>query len=164
MHFRIFMCHPPGLPGLAPTRTSPGRCPSPDLARQLASALGVQLTRAEKDALDLLAAWPRCSREQLAGLMGGVTLRRVNQALRPLRERDLVQEDESRLMLTDRGLTCLALTLDRWTAQPAVSDPRVYAGSALRAQASQPRHHGGVINFTASLTAKLDFTQNLGKV
>ena len=57
----------------------------PDPARQLASAPAVQLSRAEKDALDLLAAWPRCNREQLAGLMGGVTLRRVNQALRPLR-------------------------------------------------------------------------------
>jgi len=135
----------------------------PDPAEQLASALAVQLSRAEKDALDLLAAWPLCSREQLAGLMGGVTLRRVNQALRPLREHQLVQEDESRLMLTDRGLTCLArrdraavgLTLDRWTAQPAVSDPRVYAGSALRALVSQPRHHGGVINFAASLTAEV---------
>ena len=125
--------------------------------------LAIQLTRAEKDALDLLAAWPLCSREQLAGLMGGVTLRRVNQALRPLRERDLVQEEDSRLMLTDRGLTCLArrdraavgLTLDRWTAQPAVSNPKVYAGTALRALASQRRHHGGVVNFAASLTAEV---------
>jgi len=135
----------------------------PEPAQQLASCLAIQLTRAEKDVLDLLAAWPRCSREQLAGLMGGVTLRRVNQALRPLREHELVQEDASRLMLTDRGLTCLArrdraavgLTLDRWTAQPAVSGPKVYAGTALRALASQPRHHGGVIDFAASLTAEV---------
>ena len=76
----------------------------PEPAEQMASALAVQLTRAEKDVLDLLAAWPLCSREQLAGLMGGVTLRRVNQALRPLRQHDLVQEEDSRLMLTDRGL------------------------------------------------------------
>ena len=47
-------------------------------------AISVQLTRAEKDTLDLLAAWPLCTREQLAGLMGGVTLRRVNQVLRSL--------------------------------------------------------------------------------
>jgi len=135
----------------------------PQPAEQMTSALAVQLSKAEKDALDLLAAWPLCSREQLAGLMGGVTLRRVNQALRPLRENELVQEDESRLMLTDRGLTCLArrdraavgLTLDRWTAQPAVSNPKVYAGSALRALASQPRHHGGVVNFAAALTAEV---------
>ena len=135
----------------------------PEPAEQLASALAIQLSKAEKDVLDLLAAWPLCSREQLARLVGGVTLRRVNQALRPLRERDLVQEDASRLMLTDRGLTWLArrdraavgLTLDRWTAQPAVSNPKVYAGTALRALASQPRHHGGVGNLAASLTAEV---------
>ena len=51
----------------------------PEPTEQLTSTLPVQLTRAEKDALDLLAAWPLCTREQLAGLMGGVTLRRVNQ-------------------------------------------------------------------------------------
>ena len=51
----------------------------PEPAEQLKPTLPVQLTRAEKDALDLLAAWPLCTREQLAGLMGGVTLRRVNQ-------------------------------------------------------------------------------------
>ena len=138
------------------------RASMPEPARQLASALAVQLTRAEKDALDLLAAWPRCTREQLAGLMGGVSPRRVNQVLRSLREHDLVQEDQSRLMLTDRGLTCLArrdraavgLTLDRWTAQPAISNPRVYAGTALRALTSQIRHHEGVTNFAAALTAE----------
>ena len=48
----------------------------PEPTEQLTSSLSVQLTRAEKDALDLLAAWPLCTREQLAGLMGGVTLRR----------------------------------------------------------------------------------------
>ena len=135
----------------------------PDPARQLATALATQLTRAEKDALDLLSAWPLCTREQLAGLMGGVTLRRVNQVLRALREHELLQEDKSRLMLTDRGLTSLArrdraavgLTLDRWTAQPAVSDPQVYAGSALRAMAAQPRHHDGVTGFAASLAAEV---------
>ena len=95
--------------------------------------------------------------------MGGVTPRRVNQVLRALRDQDLVQEDDSRLMLTDRGLTCLArrdraavgLTLDRWTAQPAASDPSVYAGTALRALASQTRHHDGVTGFAASLTAEV---------
>ena len=139
------------------------RAAMPEPAQQLASALAIQLSRAEKDVLDLLAAWPLCSREQLAGLMGGVTLRRVNQVLRPLRERELAQEDDSRLMLTDRGLTCLArrdraavgLTLDRWTAQPAISDPKVYAGTALRALASQPHHHSGVTDFAASLTAEV---------
>ena len=135
----------------------------PEPAQQLALALATQLTRAEKDVLDLLAAWPLCIREQLAGLMGGVTLRRVNQALRSLRQHELVQEDESLLMLTDQGLTCLArrdraavgLTLDRWTAQPALSNPQVYAGTALRALASQMRHHSGVTGFAAALSAEV---------
>ena len=135
----------------------------PQPAQQLASALATQLTRAEKDVLDLLAAWPRCTREQLAGLMGGVTPRRVNQVLRSLRQHELVQEDDSLLMLSDRGLTYLArrdraavgLILDRWTAQPAVSDPSVYAGTALRAMASQPSHHSGVTGFAASLSAEV---------
>ena len=50
----------------------------PEPTDQLSTALSVQLTRADKDALDLLAAWPLCTSEQLAGLMRGVTLRRVN--------------------------------------------------------------------------------------
>lgn len=140
----------------------------PEPARQLTSSLALQLTRAEKDALDLLCAWPLCTREQLAGLMGGVTLRRVNQVLRSLRQHDLVREDDSRLMLTDRGLTCLArrdraavgLILDRWTPQPAVANPQVYAGSALRALASQMRHHCGVTDFAAGLSAEVARSQD----
>ena len=104
----------------------------PEPAQQLASALATQLTRAEKEALDLLGAWPLCIREQLAGLMGGVTPRRVKQVLRSLRQHELAREDDSLFMLTDQGLTYLArrdraavgLTLDRWTAQPSYSTPR----------------------------------------
>ncbi len=140
----------------------------PEPAQQLASSLAVQLTRAEKDALDLLCAWPLCTRQQLAGLMGGVTLRRVNQVLRSLRQHDLVREDDSRLTLTDRRLTCLArrdraavgLILDRWTAQPSLSNPSVYAGSALRALASQMSHHCGVTNFAAGLSAEVARSQD----
>ena len=94
------------------------------------AALSVQLTRADKDALDLLAAWPLCIREQLAGLMGGVTLRRVNQVLPSLSQHDLVRADGTLHMLTDEGLTYLArrdraavgLTLDRWSAEPSSSN------------------------------------------
>ncbi len=85
----------------------------PEPTEQLTSTLPVQLTRAEKDALDLLAAWPLCTREQLAGLMGGVTLRRVNQVLRSLGQHSLVRADGPLHMLTDEGLT-----LDRWSAEP----------------------------------------------
>ena len=34
-------------------------------AEQVKSSLAVQLTRAEKDTLDLLAAWPLCTTGQL---------------------------------------------------------------------------------------------------
>ena len=65
-------------------------------------------------------------------------------------------------MLTDEGLTYLArrdraavgLTLDRWSAEPSYSNPRVYAGTALRALASQLRHHAGVTGFAAALSTE----------
>ena len=135
----------------------------PKPSQQLASVLAVQLTRADKDALDLLAAWSLCTREQLAGLMGDVTSRRVNQVLRSLRQHSLVRKDESLLVLTDEGLTYLArrdraavgITLDRWSAEPSYSNPDVYAGTALRALASQLRHHDGVTGFVAALSAEV---------
>ncbi len=123
----------------------------------------MQLTRADKEALDLLAAWPLCTREQLAGLMGGVALRRVNQVLRSLSQHGLVRADSPLHMLTDEGLTYLArrdraavgLTLDRWSAEPSFSNPDVYAGTALRALASQQRHHEGVTGFAVALSAEV---------
>ncbi len=135
----------------------------PEPSQQLAPDLAVQLTRADKDALDLLAAWPLCTLEQLAGLMGGVTQRRVNQVLRSLSQHGLVRADSPLHMLTDEGLTYLArrdraavgLTLDRWSAEPSFSNPDVYAGTALRALASQLRHHAGVTGFAAALTAEV---------
>ena len=135
----------------------------PEPTEQLRPTLAVQLTRAEKDALDLLAAWPLCTREQLAGLMGGVTLRRVNQVLRSLGQRGLVRADEPLHMLTDEGLTYLArrdraavgLTLDRWSAEPLYLNSEVYAGTAVRALASQMRHHTGVTGFAAALSTEV---------
>ena len=136
----------------------------PEPTQQLKPALSVQLTRAEKDALDRLAAWPLCTREQLAGLMGGVTLRRVNQVLRSLAQNGLVRADEPLHMLTDDGLTYLArrdraavgLTLDRWSTEPLYLNADVYAGTAVRALASQLRHHAGVIDFVSALSAEVD--------
>ena len=135
----------------------------PEPSPQLASALAVQLTRADKDALDLLAAWPLSTREQLAGLMGGVTQRRVNQVLRSLSQRSLVRADGPLHMLTDEGLTYLArrdraavgLTLDRWSAEPLHLNSGVYAGTAVRALASQLRHHAGVTGFAAALSTEV---------
>ena len=140
----------------------------PEPTEQLASTLSVQLTRAEKDALDLLCAWSLCTREQLAGLMGGVTLRRVNQVLRSLTQRGLVRSDEPLHMLTDEGLMYLArrdraavgLTLDRWSAEPLYLNADIYAGTAVRALASQMRHHAGVIDFVAGLSAEVARSQD----
>ena len=122
----------------------------PESTEQLASTLSVQMTRAEKDALDLLSAWPLCTREQLAGLMGGVTLRRVNQVLRSLAQHGLVRTDAPLHMLTDEGLTYLArrdraavgLTLDRWSAEPLYLNADIYAGdrrASPRLTAASPR-------------------------
>ena len=135
----------------------------PELSQQLTSASSVQMSRSDKDALDILAAWPLCTREQLAGLMGGVTLRRVNQVLRSLTQQGLVRSDEPLHVLTDEGLTYLArrdraavgLTLSHWSAVPLHSNPSVYTGTALRALASQLRHHAGVVDFAAALSAEV---------
>ena len=135
----------------------------PEPTEQLKPALSVRLSRAEKDVLDLLSAWPLSTREQVAGLMGGVTLRRVNQVLRPLAQHGLVRTDEPLHMLTDEGLTHLArrdrsavgLTLDQWSTEPVYPNSDIYVGTAVRALASQPRHHAGVIDFAAALSAEV---------
>ena len=150
----------PNPDGLNPSNV---QAAMPDPAEQLSRALSVRLTRAEKDVLDLLTAWPLCTREQLAGLMGGVTLRRVNQVLHALAQNGLVRSDETLHMLSDEGLTYLArrdraavgLTLDRWSAEPLYQNADIYAGTAVRALASQMRHHSGVVDFAAALSAEV---------
>ena len=142
------------------------RATMPEPAQQLKSALSVQLTRAEKDALDLLAAWPLCTTEQLAGLMGGVTRRRANQVLSSLSQQSLLRSDAcplarhggQRHVLTNDGLTYLArrdraalrMILGRWSARqrrPRNGKVRGYAGSALRSIASQMEHHDALTGF-----------------
>ena len=141
--------------------------------QQLESALSVQLTRAEKEALDLLAAWPLCTTEQLAGLMGGVTRRRANQVLGSLSQRGLVRTDRQRHILTGEGLTYLArrdraalrMILGRWSARqrrPRNGRVRGYAGSALRSIASQMEHHDGLTGFAAALSAEAARSQEYG--
>ena len=83
------------------------RATMPDPARQLATALAVQLTRADKATLDLLAAWPLCIRQHLVGLLGGVSRHRAGQALRSLLRRALVRADGPRYVLTDDALKYL---------------------------------------------------------
>ena len=149
------------------------RATMPEPAQQLESSLAVQLTRVEKDALELMAAWPLCTTEQLAGLMGGVTRRRANQVLQSLTQRALVRTDGQRHVLTGEGLTYLArrdraavrMVLGRWSARqrrPRNGKARGYAGSALRAVASQMEHHDALAGFAAAITAEAARSQEYG--
>ena len=151
------------LPGAARERLyAPGvRASRPRPAEQLDAAYAVRLSRSDKQVLDLVYDWPLCTAGQLAGLMGGVGRRRVNRALRRLRERSLVERDDSGTgyVLSEQGLVVLARrdraavgpVLDRWTTQ---RDGDVYIGTSLRALASQRVHQRGVIGFAARLTAE----------
>ena len=137
---------------------------------QVGNALAVILTRTEKQALDLLAAWSLCTTGQLAGLMGGVTRRRANQVLRSLALHGLIRAEGDLHPLTDEGLTYLARRdraavgqiLDRWTAEPSLNNPHVYAGTALRAMASQPEHHAALVTLAATLTAECARSRDYG--
>ena len=149
------------------------RAMTPEPPEQVGNSLAVKLTRAEKQTLDLLAAWPLCTTDQLAGLMGGVTRRRANQVLRSLTGLALVRADGPLQVLTGEGLTYLARrdraavgqVLDRWSAEPSVNNPHVYAGTALRAMASQPDHQAALTALTtlaAGLTAECACSRDYG--
>ena len=137
---------------------------------QVKGSLAVKLTRAEKQALDLLAAWPLCNTDQLAGLMGGVTRRRANQVIRSLADYGLIRTDGKSLVMTDEGLTYLARRdrasvgqiLDRWTAGPSLNNPHVYTGTALRTMASQPDHHAALNTLAATLTTECTKSREYG--
>ena len=139
---------------------------TPPAGEGFEDALAVQLTAAEKQALDLLASWPLCTTEQLGGLMGGVSDRRANQALGPLRRRGLVRRDGNALVLTDEGLTCLARrdraavgrTLDRWSPERDASGR--YVGTALRAIAGQRAHQRGIAGFFDMLYSEAEYSRD----
>ena len=140
------------------------RSAMPDPTEQVKSCLAVQLTRAEKDTLDLLAAWPLCTTDQLAGLMGGVTRRRANQVLRSLSARSLVHSENQRHVLRDEGLRYLArrdraavrMALGRWSARwrRRRGKAPVYAGTALRSLDSQMSHQDAINTVAAALSAE----------
>ena len=138
----------------------------PDPLRQVNSCLAAQLTRVEKDTLDLRAAWPLCTTGQLAGLMGGVTRRRANQVLRSLADRSLVHSEKQRHVLRDEGLRYLAhrdrsavrIALGRWSARwwrRRRGKATVYAGTALRNVDSQMHHQYGITGIAAALSAEV---------
>ena len=141
------------------------RAAMPEPSELIGSSLAVRLTGAEKDVLDLLAAWPLCTADQLTGLMGGVTRRRANQVLSSLADHSLVRADGKRHVLADEGLRCLARRdraavgpiLGRWSARKRRrrnAGTPVYTGTALRAIASQLEHHDAVTGFAAALSAE----------
>ena len=146
------------------------RAMMPRPPEQVGNSLAVQLTRAEKQSMDLLAAWPLCDTDQLAGLMGGVTRRRANQVLRSLGQYGLVRSDGPLHVLTDQGLMYLSRrdraavgqTLGRWSAEPSRNNPHVYAGTALRAVASQPDHHAALVSLAATLIAECAHSRDYG--
>ena len=152
---------PPNPDDLYPTFR---RAAMPEPSQQLNSSLAVQLTSAEKQTMDLLASWPLCTKEQLAGLMGGVTRRRVNQVLSSLTKRSLIRADGKRHVVTDDGLRYLArrdrasvsMVLGRWSArrrrQSNGSGTPTFRGTSLRTIASQKDHHDAVTSFAATIT------------
>ncbi len=137
----------------------------PDPTDQVKDCLAVQLTGAQKQALDLLAAWPRCTTGQFTGLMGGVTRRWAKQVLQSLTDLSLVREERGRHVLTDGGLRYLArrdrlavrMALGRWSARRrrrSRGGPPVYAGTALRSLASQQDHQDAIATCAARFTAE----------
>ena len=147
------------------------RSAMPEPTEQVKSCLAVQLTRAEKEVLDLLAAWPLCTTDQLAGLMGGVTRRRANQALRSLAGRSLVHSENQRHVLRDEGLRYLArrdrsavrMALGRWSARwrrRRRGKAPVYAGTSLRSLDSQLDHQDAINTVVASLSAEAARSQD----
>ena len=142
------------------------RSAMPDPTEQVKSSLAVQLTRAEKEALDLLAAWPLCTTDQLAGLMGGVTRRRANQMLRSLAGRSLVHSENQRHVLADEGLRYLArrdraavrMALGRWSPRKrrrSRGAAPVISGTSLRSLDSQLDHQDAINTVAAALSAEV---------
>ena len=138
-------------------RSTGGVRATPPRSEDLADAVAMQLGAAEKRMLDLLAAWPLCTTEQLANLMGGLGERRANQLLRPLRRLGLARREGEAHVLSDEGLAYLArrdraavgTALGRWSAER--TDGGAYAGTALRALASQREHQRGLSEFVSML-------------
>ena len=145
----------------------------PEPTEQLKNCLAVPLTGAQKQALDLLAAWPpRCTTEQFTGLMGGVTRRWARQVLQSLTDLSLVREERGRHVLTDHGLCYLArrdrmavrMALGRWSARKrhrsarkrhrSRGGPPVYAGTALLSLASQQDHQDAITTCAARFTGE----------
>ena len=97
---------------------------------------------------------------------GGLSDRRANQLLRPLRRLGLALREGEGHVLTDEGLAYLARRdrtavgplLDHWSAER--TDAGVYAGTALRALASQPAHQRGLAEFVSLLALDAAYSRD----
>ncbi|MXZ88373.1 MAG: hypothetical protein F4Z07_05920 [Dehalococcoidia bacterium] len=147
-------------------RTSGGARATPPVPGDLAGAVATRLGAAEKRMLNLLAAWPLCTTEQLANLMGGLTERRANQLLGALRRLGLARREGEAHVVTDEGLAYLArrdraavgTVLGRWSAER--TDGGVYAGTALRALAAQGEHQRGLAEFVSMLALDARYSRD----
>ena len=146
--------------------SSGGARATPPRPGDLADAVATRLGSAEKRMLDLLAAWPLCTTDQLANLMGGLGERRANQLLRPLRRLGLARREGEAHVLSDEGLAYLArrdraavgTALARWSAER--TDGGVYAGTALRALAAQRAHQHGLAEFVSMLALDARYSRD----
>ncbi|MXZ89795.1 MAG: hypothetical protein F4Z07_13305 [Dehalococcoidia bacterium] len=147
-------------------RSAGGARAAPPVPGDLSGAVATQLGSAEKRMLDLLAAWPLCTTEQLANLMGGLTERRANQLLRALRRLGLARREGEAHVLTDEGLAYLArrdraavgTALGRWSAEHTPDG--LYAGTALRALAAQAEHQRGLAEFVSMLALDARYSRD----
>ena len=147
-------------------RSTGGARAAPPTPGELADTVATRLGAAEKRMLDLLAAWPLCTTEQLANLMGGLTGRRANQLLRPLRRLGLARREGEGHVLTDEGLAYLArrdraavgTALGRWSAERTPDG--LYAGTALRALAAQGEHQRGLAEFVSMLALDARYSRD----
>ena len=154
---------PPNPDGLYSTFR---RASMPEPSEQVNSSLSVQLTATEKQVMESLASWPLCTKQQLSGLMGGLTRRRVNQVLLSLTRRSLARAEGQRYVLTDNGLRYLArrdrasvgMVLRRWSARrddEEYGGPSTYHGTSLRVVTSQMEHNDAVTSLAATITAEV---------
>ncbi|MYD65369.1 MAG: hypothetical protein F4X26_05225 [Chloroflexi bacterium] len=147
-------------------RAPGGARAAPPGAGDLADAVATRLGSAEKRMLDLLAAWPLCTTEQLANLMGGLTDRRASQLLGPLRRLGFARREGEAHVLTDDGLGYLArrdraavgTALGRWSAERTADG--LYAGTALRALAAQSEHQRGLAEFVSMLALDARYSRD----
>ena len=146
-------------PGILYSRDVEADFPAPEA--QVAAAPTVQLKVAAKRVIDLVAAWPLATTEQIAGLLGGISTERASQILITLVRRGMVcRLDGRRHVLDLRGLRYIA-GRDRASVggifrawRPETEDGKS-RGSSLRGMLHEHMHQAGLVELAAMLTVEL---------